>query len=303
MSSSLCAYHLEGGETLRYRIYGSGPVKMVLLHGLASNSECWRDLLPLFPADRYTLYLLDLLGSGESAKPKRADYSIRAHAARLLRFVEDLSLAGATVVGHSLGGAVVLVASVEALRAGKQGLIGSMIIIGAPGYLQRLPLIAEIFRSAIAGFLFVWLYAPDTWVKVGLRQAYYDHTLVDREHVARYLPCYRSRSAKRALVATCCSLVPDDQDAITVHYDKLRLPVLLLWGRHDRIVPLSQGERLKAAIAGSELEILERCGHNPQEEKPRETFAIIDGFVQKSEAQPRRTSEENLRMAEDNEDC
>ena len=282
MNSPLCHCNLSDAETLRYRVFGTGPRCVVLVHGLAARSEAWQDLVPLFPPDRYTLYLLDLLGSGESSKPKVADYSIRGHSRRLLRFLEQASLSAVTLVGHSLGGAVILVAAIEAMLGGKQALLSSMVIMAGPGYLQSLPLMAEIFRFPLAGPLFISLYAPDAWVKIGLRAAYYDQRLVDREHIARYAPCYRDREAKRALVETCRQLVPSDQAQIASHYGNLRLPVLLLWGRHDHIVPLSQGKRLEAAIAGAKLEIIEECGHNPQEEKPKETFSIIDSFISSS---------------------
>ncbi|HBA90161.1 MAG TPA: alpha/beta hydrolase [Geobacter sp.] len=284
MNLPLHTCSLSDAELLRYRVYGDGARKVLLVHGLAARSETWTDLVPLFPADRYTVYLLDLLGSGESAKPKGADYSIRAHSRRVIRFLEQQSLSGVTLVGHSLGGAVVLVAAIEAMFVGKEELLASMVIIGGPGYTQRLPLIAEIFRRPIAGALFIALYAPDAWIKVGLRMAYYDHRLVDREHIDRYAPCYRSRDVKRALVETCRSLVPVDQEEIVARYKDLRLPVLLLWGRHDAIVPLSQGTRLEAAIPGARLKVIEECGHNPQEEKPEVTFAIIEKFLSRSHA-------------------
>ena len=281
MKSPLRACTLSEDETLRYRIRGSGPLKVVLLHGLAARSETWTDLAPLFPRQLYTLYLLDLLGSGESAKPRAADYSIRAHSRRLLAFLEREGLSGVTLVGHSLGGAVALLAAIEARQGGRKGLLKSAVVIAGPGYLQSLPLIARIFRLPLAGALFISLYAPKNWVRVGLRAAYFDQRLVDREHVVRYAPCYQDREARRALVETCRQLVPSDCDEISACYGTLRLPMLLLWGRQDRIVPLSQGERLERAIPGARLTVLEECGHNPQEEKPQETFEIVDGFLRR----------------------
>lgn len=278
----LCECAVEDGETLRYRRLGTGPTRLVLVHGLAARSEVWSDLVPLFPRESYTVYFLDLLGSGESDKPQRADYSIRGHSQRLIAFLRRESLYGVTVVGHSLGGAVVLLAAVETALGGDGDLIASMVIIGGPGFVQRLPLMAEIFRNRLAARLFIGLYAPDLWIKMGLRMAYHDQSLVDREHIARYAPCYRDRHAKRALVQTCRSLIPPDQDEIIASYGRLRLPVLLLWGRHDNIVPLAQGRRLEEAIAGARLEIVEECGHNPQEEKPRQTMESIDRFIASS---------------------
>ncbi|MBJ6724049.1 alpha/beta fold hydrolase [Geomesophilobacter sediminis] len=279
MFSAPRSYAISKSEILRYQVHGTGPLKLVLIHGLASRSECWTDLLPLFPEDRYTVYLLDLLGSGESSKPANADYSIPAHAVRVLEFLEHASLRGAALVGHSMGGAIVLMAAIEAQRAGQPGLLGAIVVMAGPGFIQRLPLMAEIFQSSLAAKLFVALYAPDAWIKIGLRAAYYDQRLVDREHIARYAPCYRDRDAKRALVETCRQLVPPAPDQIASAYPSLRLPVLLLWGRHDRIVPLSQGERLDAVLPDSRLVVLEACGHNPMEERPEETFRVIDQFI------------------------
>jgi len=283
MNANIHACTLANEEILRYRTEGRGSLKLVLLHGLASRSQCWTDLIPLFDPDRYTLYLLDLLGSGESAKPKDADYSIRAHSIRLLDFLECVGLAAVTLVGHSLGGAVVLAATIEAQRIGRDQLVKAAVVMAGPGYLQSLPLIARVFRYPLAGPLFINLYSPEAWVRIGLRAAYFDQRLVDREHVARYAPCYQDRSARRALVATCRQLVPPDGDAISANYGDIRLPMLLLWGRHDRIVPLSQGERLERAIPEAQLVIIEECGHNPQEEKPREAFASIQEFVLRQE--------------------
>ncbi|WP_136516036.1 alpha/beta fold hydrolase [Geomonas edaphica] len=280
---------LSETETLAYRTYGTGPTNVVLVHGLAARSETWSDLVSLFPADRYSVHLLDLLGSGESSKPNGGDYSIRGHAVRLIGFLEQEELAQVIVAGHSLGGAVVLLTAVEAMLRDERDLLASMIIMAGPGYLQRLPLMAEIFNNRYAAALFVALYAPDVWVKVGLKMAYHDHSLIDREHIARYAPCYRNKAAKRALVATCRSLVPVNQEEIASRYQDLRLPVLLLWGRHDEIVPLSQGSRLQAAIPGAKLRVLEECGHNPQEEKPAETYEIIDSFI--TEAEKENTSQ------------
>jgi pimeloyl-ACP methyl ester carboxylesterase len=271
---------LSEKEILSYRVQGSGPATLVLLHGLASRSETWTDLLPLFSPESYTLYLVDLLGSGASSKPRGADYSMRAHCRRLLDFLERQGLSEVTLVGHSMGGAVVLLAGIEALRENREGLLRSVVVLAGPGYLQSLPLIARLFRRPLAGQLFIALPAPLAWVKVGLRAAYYDLRLVDREHIARYAPCYQDRDAKRALVETCRQLVPSDCDEISAWYGRLRLPMLLLWGRQDRIVPLFQGERLEKAVPGARLVVIEECGHNPQEEKPGETFDIINRFLQ-----------------------
>ena len=81
---------------------GRGPV-VVLLHGLASSSATWAQVMPLL-GRRAHVIAPDLLGHGDSAKPRSGDYSLGAHAARLRDLLAILDLDRATVVGHSFGG-------------------------------------------------------------------------------------------------------------------------------------------------------------------------------------------------------
>ncbi len=93
------------GHTVGYQPAGSGPL-LVLLHGITSTSECWREVLPRL-AERYTVVAPDLLGHGRSAKP-RGDYSLGAYAAGLRDLLAVLDFDRGTVVGHSLGGGIAM---------------------------------------------------------------------------------------------------------------------------------------------------------------------------------------------------
>src|SRR6185436_20417996 len=93
------------GHSVAYRTAGEGPV-VVLVHGMAGSSDTWRYVLPAL-ARRFTVVAPDLLGHGETAKP-RAEYSVSAHANVLRDLMAALGHARATVVGHSLGGGIVM---------------------------------------------------------------------------------------------------------------------------------------------------------------------------------------------------
>src|ERR687885_2754163 len=93
------------GHKVSYRRAGWGPV-IVLIHGITGSSETWADVIePL--AERYTVVAPDLLGHGESAKP-RGDYSLGAYASGIRDLLSALGHDSATVVGHSLGGGVAM---------------------------------------------------------------------------------------------------------------------------------------------------------------------------------------------------
>jgi len=93
------------GHRVRYRSAGSGPV-LVLVHGITSTSATWAGVLP-YLAERFTVVAPDLLGHGDSAKP-RGDYSLGAHASGIRDLLVALGHERATMVGHSLGGGVAM---------------------------------------------------------------------------------------------------------------------------------------------------------------------------------------------------
>src|SRR5688572_7912963 len=97
------------GHQVRYRTASSDPDNPVLLlvHGIAGSSQTWEEVIPALARD-YTVIAPDLLGHGESAKP-RGDYSLGAYASGLRDLLAVLGHDRATVVGHSLGGGIAMV--------------------------------------------------------------------------------------------------------------------------------------------------------------------------------------------------
>src|SRR3954469_2894005 len=93
------------GHRVFYRSAGRGPA-IVLVHGITSTSATWAHLLPAL-AERFTVIAPDLLGHGESAKP-RGDYSLGAYASGIRDLLAALGHDRATFVGHSLGGGVAM---------------------------------------------------------------------------------------------------------------------------------------------------------------------------------------------------
>ena len=93
------------GDRIAYRVAGKGPV-LLLVHGLAGSSLTWRHVMPAL-AKRFTVLAPDLLGQGQSDKP-RAEYSLGAHANTLRDLMDTLGYKRATVIGQSLGGGVAM---------------------------------------------------------------------------------------------------------------------------------------------------------------------------------------------------
>src|SRR3954452_20113310 len=93
------------GHPVSYRTAGSGPL-LLLIHGITSSSRTWERVLPELARD-HTVLAPDLLGHGESAKP-RGDYSLGAYASGIRDLMVALGHDRATIVGHSLGGGIAM---------------------------------------------------------------------------------------------------------------------------------------------------------------------------------------------------
>src|SRR6187401_940644 len=93
------------GHDVAYRQAGEGPL-LVMIHGIAGSSGTWVPVMPLL-AERFTVIAPDLLGHGESAKP-RGDYSLGAYASGIRDLLGVLGHDRATIVGHSLGGGIAM---------------------------------------------------------------------------------------------------------------------------------------------------------------------------------------------------
>ena len=273
------------GVCIRYEREGSGPTPILLLHGLAASRTTWDDLRTRFPAERYTLYLIDLMGFGRSSKPRDGEYGPLEQAGAILTFLADRRLCGVVLVGHSYGGTIALMAALMARRSAWQHLIAGLVIIGAPAWPQPLPRFFRYLKAPVLGSAVLKLLPTRFVVTRALESVYYDRKLVDDRHIERYADCFRGTGTINALVRTVRQLVPDHWEDFCAEYPWFDKPLLLIWGRQDRVVKLWQGERLRDTIPGAHLDIIDRCGHNPHEEHPDETWRSIQRFLDRLPAQ------------------
>jgi pimeloyl-ACP methyl ester carboxylesterase len=115
-------------------------------------------------------------------------------------------------------------------------------------------------------------------VGASLRQVFFDDALVSGERVDEYLaPLVRpgAPQAIRSLLASR-SLRPD---AVEKLLPRVSAPALVVWGREDTWIPVRDADRFAAALPGSRVVVLDRCGHMPQEERPAEVAGLIGEFA------------------------
>ena len=254
--------------------YGSGP-PIVMLHGFGGNVYTWRHLIgPLSKSNE--LILIDLKGFGKSPKPKDNLYRLQDQAKLIYQFIDENNLRGLTLVGHSLGGVIALLVSLELIE--KPEALSKLVMLDSAGYRQALPTFIRILRIPIVRS--IPFPSNKKKVRLSLKKAYFHDEKITEEQVSAYAKPLDSDGAKHALVKTAKSLRPSDIEETSRRYREITVPTLIIWGRYDEVVPLKVGEKLHAAIPNSALEIIENCGHIPHEEKPDETIEKLLIFLQ-----------------------
>ena len=267
---------------------------LVLLHGFGASSGHWRDNAKAIAAAGYRVYAMDLLGFGQSDQPGgRLDN--RLWSRQLQCFLEQIVGKPAVVAGNSLGSLVGLTTAVfcpELVVAVAAAPLPDPTLL-SPLPLRRSPwsrrwqrwLVLLVSRCLPLGLLIAVL-RQNPLLRMGLASAYASSERIDGELVQLIRwPASRS-TAGRALGAMVrgMALRPPRATAPQLLL-RLNRPLLLLWGRRDRLVPPVIAERVVQQTPAElvQLHWLEGLGHCPHDEAP-ETFntALIEWLKQQS---------------------
>lgn len=272
------------GRSLSYVQAGSGPV-LLLIHGVAGTLENWRAVIePL--SEHYTVVASDLPGHGRSA-PGAGDYSLGAMASGLRDLLLVLGHERATIVGHSLGGGIAMQFSyqfpemAERLVLVSSGGLGTE--VSALLRAATLPGSGLFIAGTAAAGLAIGRPVGHILSVIGRRPS------ADLAEVARGYGSLVDRDRRTAFLSTLRGVVGTEGQRVHAT-DRLYLaeglPVLIIWGARDPIIPAQHAESAHSAMPGSRLEIFEGVGHLPQVEAPERFVAALTRFMADAEAVP-----------------
>jgi pimeloyl-ACP methyl ester carboxylesterase len=270
------------GQKIGYRLAGEGPA-VVLIHGLASSSASWRVVGPLL-AERNTVLAVDLLGHGESAKP-RGDYSLGAQASVIRDVMVALDIERATVIGHSFGGGIAMQFAYQfpercerlvLVASGGLGKEVSLLLrmVAIPGAELVMPL---VMSARVQGAL---LSVGKGFRRIGLR---FDDARAEMWENYTSLTSAPGRLAFVSTVREVIDLAGQRVSATDRLYLAAAMPTMLVWGDRDTIIPVAHGRQAHEAIAGSRLEILEGSGHFLPLQDGVRLAALITDFMATTE--------------------
>jgi pimeloyl-ACP methyl ester carboxylesterase len=193
-------------------------------------------------------------------------------------FIRAMDLHDLVIMGHSMGGGVTLMTYFK-VRQEDPARIKKLVLIDSAGYPQKMPWFIRFARLPLVNSVGTRLLSPRFAAAVVLKKCYYDKDKITEAQIDTYAYYGSLPGAREAVVATAKQIVPEDIEAVTAQYRTIRVPVLIIWGADDTVVPLSVGRNFKRDIPNSELVILPKCGHIPPEEEPEATNRLIMQFL------------------------
>lgn len=249
---------------LRYRRYGTpGPNKpqLLLIHGFANSLASYRRLAPLLAENgRCEVVAIDMAGFGLSDKTSRLDYRHSAEARRMVSAARSLGLARPIYVGHSLGGAVALHASVLDPKA-------AGLILANPGIVSTgVPKIVGVDVQPLPR-LWATMFGRRSVRAASLRKSFADPDRVTDEIIDDVMIGARSEGYTEAMTSFMKQYPWQERERETIDLMKrVKVPALILWGDLDAIKTPEEANEIHSMLKGSEIVHFPKAGHYSHEE-------------------------------------
>jgi pimeloyl-ACP methyl ester carboxylesterase len=260
------------GLSLHYVEQGSGA-PVLLLHGWPTSAYLWRNIIGAVGEDNRAI-ALDLPGFGRSDKPLDASYSFRFFDRALTGFLERLGIERVGLAVHDLGGPVGLYwASQHPERVTKLALLNT-IVFSKPSW----AVVAFVASAKLPGIR-SWLTSP-AGIRFAMRLGVHEKGRLSDEAIRAYQQPFETGDARRALRKAGTGLHPGGMKEVEKWLAGVRVPVRLLYGERDRILPdvAKTMRKVREQLPQSELSTLPDCGHFLQEERPEQIGEALASF-------------------------
>ena len=242
---------------------------MVLVHGTPSRSYLWRNVAPAL-ADRFTVYMFDLLGYGDS-EPKTQDVSIAAQSRLLTELIGRWELEAPTIAGHDIGGAIVLRSHLlDGVPYGRIALIDAVVfrpwITPTTRHVQAhldayrtMP--THIYERIVAAHIGTAVHRP-----------------MDEETFAAYFDRWRGEGGQAAYLQKVAQFDEGHTDEFEPLLGSMRTPVRIIWGERDAWLDPAFARRLQELLPNSGLTLIPEAGHFVMEDAPEEVARELSDF-------------------------
>lgn len=242
---------------------------LVMVHGFGTDQHVWDDVVPALVADRRVIRL-DNAGAGGAtdAFVGHRYLNLSRYALDLLDVLEELEVDDVTVIGHSAGAMIALLAAVESARISRLALIGA-----SPRYLDDSGYRGGMSDADVNAIYTAITLGYDSWAEgfapLALQQP------ADTDKARAFADCIKAMPVERTLTVLCSIFQSDHRASVA----RVQQPTLIVQTKHDPFVPIEVAAYLRDHIPDSRLEVIDAVGHLPQLTAPELLVDALRPFV------------------------
>ncbi|MGI0483484.1 alpha/beta fold hydrolase [Geminocystis sp. CENA526] len=257
-------------------------IPIILLHGFGASLAHWRHNIPVL-SQYHTVYALDLLGFGASKKVY-GNYGIDLWTELVADFWHTFIDKPCIIIGNSIGSLIALNTVAQYPHIATKLVMISLPDISArqkmiPSALQPLVKTLEnLVASPLLIRLIFYIVRQPNIIRRSLKVAYIDHSNVDDELINIISRPPLDRGSARALIALSKTM-GDFSTSLEELLKRVDIPILLLWGKLDRLIPPTQAQKLAQINPNIELKLLDNLGHCLHDESPQLFNQIVLNFL------------------------
>lgn len=258
------------GQKIYYAEAGATGATVILLHGLGGDATNWALTIPAL-AKNFHVYAPDQIGFGQSDKPQ-LNYCVGTYVDFLDRFYQKLGIAKATLVGNSLGGWIA--ASYALAHPDK---VEKLVIVDGAGYSPKRWGGPELTRESLSQLNPSTI--ADTKKTISLVFA---NKQMATDQMAEQMLMARMKKGDGNTINQLIESIFRGNEFLDGKVSGIKTPSLVIWGREDGLTPLAMGKAYAEDLKGSELLVIDNCGHVPQLEAPVKFNEALIKFLTKT---------------------
>ena len=259
------------GISTHYIEKGSGN-PLIFLHGFFYDLYMWNKNLDYF-AERYKVLAMDLWGFGYSSR-KPLDYGYPLYTKQLAMFMDKLGIQRASLVGQSMGAGTIINFAVSNPER-----VDKIVLVDAAALPNRLPIMGRISNLPKVG---EFLYSLNTNFirKMTLRTTFlHKKEIITDEYFENATRFHKIKGSSEIMLQITRKQFFDTLQPELNKLGQMNLPILIVWGRQDRSIPVEIGKQMHQILVGSQLEIIDQAGHCPHDDQSERFNPLVLEFL------------------------
>jgi len=260
------------GRRTHFLEKGSGET-VILIHGFFYDTYTWHKNIDVL-ASKFKVYAPDLWGFGYSTR-EPLDYDYSLYAEQLLLFMDALAIGKASIIGHSMGGGTAIFFANH-----HRDRVNKLVLVGAAGMPNPLSLLGKITNLPGVGEL-IYGMRGNLMRRVALKTNWiHDASMITKEYLDNVTRFHQIRGSNDVMLKILrkqfFNTIPEEVREL----GGKGIPTLMVWGKHDKAVPLERGIEMHDLIKESRLEVFDNAGHNPHDERADGFNPMVIDFLQ-----------------------